>query len=541
MAETAPRHGKAWSPPEDARLVAGFHAGASVSALAQRHARGDGAIRARLQRLGLVEPDPAASPDGGDGEPPARATAGAPTAALSDGIDRLIEALNRLKAPSHRAAPPRRAVAAVALAYDRLDAMLLETVVPAAPRDADLPADDPLPDRLRDAFGGIVAACVPDVQDRHIARTLLGLDGDGERLTLQQVGDDLGVSRERIRQRRNRAFRNIAAALPRRIASAARLRAVLADVSRDADWTQPDQAARTVVRLVNDRLAAAQQLTVMLMLAAGASGDTARLRHSAEAAARDACRDPTVFGRWQLDRWSDATAKAVLNGRFERFGTLPDDMATARRSTGEGGGRHALTFQSRKLRRMVECESGMEFSVYQWLEASDDVQAYQEQPIAIDYSDGGRARRYYPDAVVLGTDGRLIVVEVKPVFTMFRQRTLAKALAAIAYLQPRGIGYLMIDSRGRTLRDLAMRPYDAAQAQAVELDMQDGAIPFKRIKDIMADTAGGFDPAAFMSMAINRDWRVTDGPVHISRLAPELSFRPMLAAATSHDLPGRPG
>jgi hypothetical protein len=51
------RQGKAWSAEEDQQLYDRFAQGTSVDALASAHGRSAGGIRARLGRLGLVDPN----------------------------------------------------------------------------------------------------------------------------------------------------------------------------------------------------------------------------------------------------------------------------------------------------------------------------------------------------------------------------------------------------------------------------------------------------------------------------------------------------
>jgi hypothetical protein len=59
-------------------------------------------------------------------------------------------------------------------------------------------------------------------------------------------------------------------------------------------------------------------------------------------------------------------------------------------------GSAAAEFPSEKLGRDVACESGPEYRVLNWLEKSPVVHWYQEQPVAVPYSFGGRNRVYYP-------------------------------------------------------------------------------------------------------------------------------------------------
>jgi hypothetical protein len=51
------RQGKAWSNDEDRRVYDAFIGGTTGDAIAAAHERSLGAIRSRLQRLGLLDPD----------------------------------------------------------------------------------------------------------------------------------------------------------------------------------------------------------------------------------------------------------------------------------------------------------------------------------------------------------------------------------------------------------------------------------------------------------------------------------------------------
>jgi RNA polymerase sigma factor (sigma-70 family) len=56
-----------------------------------------------------------------------------------------------------------------------------------------------LVERLRAALGEL------DGREREVVSLRFGLDGDGEMQTLQEIGDSLGLSRERVRQIEARA------------------------------------------------------------------------------------------------------------------------------------------------------------------------------------------------------------------------------------------------------------------------------------------------------------------------------------------------
>ena len=138
----------------------------------------------------------------------------------------------------------------------------------------------------------------------------------------------------------------------------------------------------------------------------------------------------------------------------------------------------------------------------------------------------GRPGLYYPDVAVLDSDGRLVVVEVKPLYLMYRQKALAKAIAALEHFGPRGIGYLLVDPRGRTLADFVHANYDAEAAETVESLFVHGPVSFRLLRNLLRMRGSCLKLTSFASMVVNRDWGVTSGPgVRIWKLPDGLSFR----------------
>jgi len=365
---------------------------------------------------------------------------------------------------------------------------------------------------------------VPNRRDCRVAIRCLGLVADGSPATLAAIGEELGISRERVRQLRVRGFRRINAALSRRVISAAALRAVLIAESADLDWADPEIVAPFVVTNASDLLAAATQLTVMCCKAAGAT--RCDLLEAAGNAAAKACWDPATWGDGRFDRWLDSVSKAT--GARARFQSPPEDLTGRKRMPRES---NVIFFRSEKLRRNVACESGSELRVISWLERSPEVVWYQEQPVAVPYTVNGRNVLYTPDAAVLDKQGRVIVIEVKPVFRMFRQETLIKSLAALSYFAARGIGYLLIDASGHTLADVACKSYDESAARELESLFSNGPVPFGTAREALSRNGGEFSHLAFASAVVNRDWAVTNAsPVQVGLLANGMSFRPLLGA-----------
>lgn len=236
-------------------------------------------------------------------------------------------------------------------------------------------------------------------------------------------------------------------------------------------------------------------------------------------------------------RWSDLLEQAIFQDA-ERFSSPPKELRMPKRLPARFYEGRLSGFESARLQRQIACESDEERRVFGWLERSSDIRWYQEQPLAIPYSFEGQRGYYYPDAAVWDRAGRIVVIEVKPLFMMFRQDTLVKALGALEYLHGRGMGYLLIDSRQRTLASMSRLPHSADVVETMESLFVHGPIGFRTVKNALRMWCGRFDLQSLVSIVVNRDWSVTNGPaVRICRLPPEISFRALCGGAEGQALP----
>jgi hypothetical protein len=351
------------------------------------------------------------------------------------------------------------------------------------------------------------------------------MSGDGKPWTLASMGVVLGVTRERVRQLRERAFEYINENLARRLASASRLRAALTKGPSSTDYRDPEATVALVVKYVTSHFAAAKQLTIMCCKAAGNHGS--KLEDLPGLAAAKACSKPELLGKWRLDRWKDAAERAI--GPFRHFQAPPDDLIGRKRLPAAPRDPNNQLLRSQKLRRDVACESGSELRVFSWIERSPEVRWYQEQPAVLRYTLAGRERPYFPDVAVLDQQGRIVIVEVKPLYNMYREETLAKAIAALNLFGARGIGYLLIDPSGHTLADLAHVSYDQAAADQVETMFEHGPVSYGTVIRKLSQLGARTDLPSFGSIVVNRDWAVTtDSPVRVSKLPRGQSFRALL-------------
>ena len=81
------------------------------------------------------------------------------------------------------------------------------------------------------------------------------------------------------------------------------------------------------------------------------------------------------------------------------------------RHTGRG---FRAKFASRKMGRMIRCESLLEMRAVQLAEFARNIVNIEEQPLTLEYEIDGKARRYTPDFRFRWKDGREWIVEVKP-------------------------------------------------------------------------------------------------------------------------------
>lgn len=89
-----------------------------------------------------------------------------------------------------------------------------------------------------------------------------------------------------------------------------------------------------------------------------------------------------------------------------------------------------VKFPSKKLNRMVACESLLELDAALHFEFSPGIVSFQEQPAMIHYEHDGATRRYFPDFELVMRNGEVVYVEVKPK-TKLSSPQLASKLTAI--------------------------------------------------------------------------------------------------------------
>nr|BEK71108.1 hypothetical protein KPHV_83350 [Kitasatospora purpeofusca] len=336
-----------------------------------------------------------------------------------------------------------------------LDDWALECACPGAvalapPWSAIAERDDDTTMVLRELLAAAVDE-IPAERSRQILARRIGA-GDQDAQSMEKIAGAFGLSRERVRQLQNRTVRAMARA---RTPATSRLRALLSDLGRlegpppehdDGpgsaerllDLSQvlcpsmaPRQAVALLAALTGVRKLPADNLAAQAMTIRVLRQDTARRESSRQG------RVERAEARWsRLDRdvrWFGTPESAPPRTELEAL----------RQADGEEPG--SGSWHCPKLGRAVAYESETELRVIQLLSFAPQVAYYQEQPLAIGYGFDGRSRTYFPDLLVATTDGRCVLVEVKPVFEMATAVNLAKYRALETLCRERGWGLLVTD------------------------------------------------------------------------------------------------
>ncbi|MGW0735588.1 TnsA endonuclease N-terminal domain-containing protein [Streptomyces sp. NPDC002851] len=508
------RHGRGWSEAEDAALVDGVREGLDQQQLADRHGRSPASIRYRLEQFVL----PAAADDNDPlewlrvrlADDPTyawrnvrderlherhqrrrhnrwRTSSTSPTAAAVDEVlNDWQKTTGHTLGPERReafrtrhaaqdlaavAAPVRRATAERLWQKDArllLDDWLLESLCPGA---SDLPADwSAFTEHdantvliLRELVAAAVAE-IPSERHREVMSRRLG-QHDQPAQTLRQVGEALGRTGERARQLQERALRYMARS---RAPASRRLRTLLAELSGievTPSDTEPSSGEHLfdLAEILLPALDPRYAVPLLARLAGapkehadnlGAEVTTVRKQRDA-AARREAARQGRVDRATQ--RWAALAEDVTWFEPPQQRPPAPGELNTLRDANKDD--EYSGTWYCPKLNRDVAYESRIERQVIQLLSFAQQVEYYQEQPLDISYQFAGKQYTYYPDLLVATTDGRCLLIEVKPVYEMAIAINIAKYWAMEEFCRERGWGLLTTDG-ARTRKHLENRSTD---------------------------------------------------------------------------------
>jgi len=336
---------------------------------------------------------------------------------------------------------------------------------------ADFPADSATDADVLMLVSAAVAN-LPKERDRYVLEMRLGVDE--QPLTLAEIGEELGLSRERVRQIQERGFKRLAGRARYEGTYGSALKKLLEPVS-----TSSDELALWLFNTVRLDFVTPLRLTAKFILRT--AGFTAQIvtevaallpaiEQSHKAQLRKQKRNQAVMERtesiiagWLNDsEWPEAIASP-----------LPAEQLSNQRLVNDSD--IAGDFYSEKLNRMVQYESGLELEILTLLERSEQVTHYQEQPAVIPYIFGGKKRYYYPDLFIATVDGRGLLIEIKPTDRMALSINRAKSNAGRAWAHARGWGWLVMNLR-HTFRQVEDYHIPASTVALLDNELQDHGV-----------------------------------------------------------------
>lgn len=287
-------------------------------------------------------------------------------------------------------------------------------------------------------------ANIPKERDRYALEMRLGVDDQPH--TLAEIGEEMGVSRERVRQIQERGFRRLAARARYEGTYGSALKKLIEPASASSDelalwlfntvrfdFVIPLRlAAKFILRTAGFTVQKVNE--VVALLPAIERSYKAQLRKQNRNRAVMERTESVITGWLNDSEWPETIAPPPSIGQLSNQRLVNDSDI-------------AGDFYSEKLDRMVQYESGLELEVLTLLERSELITYYQEQPAVIPYTFRGRNRLYYPDLFVATADGRGLLIEIKPTDRMALSINRVKSNAGRAWAHARGWGWLVMSLR----------------------------------------------------------------------------------------------
>ncbi|MGW4848816.1 sigma factor-like helix-turn-helix DNA-binding protein [Nocardia brasiliensis] len=338
----------------------------------------------------------------------------------------------------------------------------------------------------------------------------LGVSGEQPE-TLAKIGARYDLSRDRIRQLHTKAVGQLI-----RDAQLSGHRALGIFAQRYPVGTRDQQLVRALLveTYATDTDIAAHELSYLKLRLAGHAAEDAK-RVSGFVSQRIAAWQKKTNRRLAKLRDAEPRATSQLNpwlGQVDWPGTATPDalpLSSARTvdSDDDGRGRFYLD----KVGRDVPFDSGLAARLLWILNASDLVDSFQEQPVAVAYTIDGVERLGYPSIAARLTDGRVVLIDVQPLGHVAFHVNRAKSAAARAYAHRKGWGWLIWTGSLLGVPDLLARKVDAGALREL---VEQGPVPWPMIRQLHHET--GLPLLDFIALVLRHEWRWDRAPFRLS-------------------------
>lgn len=335
-------------------------------------------------------------------------------------------------------------------------------------------------------------------REKHIFKLRYGFDTE-EPATLQEIADELGVTGERIRQLINRSIRRIGIRGRSQIKRGSYNEPCAQLISYLDHVIGPNETEEVakISHFVCDALAHLPlRLATSLICRLYYRSKDVVSRKIAEVQENIQRSDTELkaSGEYQGVKsnpiiWSKVD---LLSGIWwpKRVNVFKkedlDNIRSKRRVATDVNDRITGSFYSEKMKKEVFYESSLERDFLTFLERSNEVIYYREQPVRIKYVIDETERFYTPDVLFSLHDGRVVLAEIKPALHMVSNVNLVKSRVLYKYCEEHGLGCLITDGR-RTLTNMRLREgnskFEESLLEALNKKRKLGSREFKKIRE----------------------------------------------------------
>lgn len=431
------RHGQSWSAEEDRKLYDLTVSGVSLSDICLKHQRSLGGIKSRQARLGLrsersselITPPPPFLPYGGERS----------SAAPYDEVT--IPGAKKLQA----SAPPeidKKALIEIIESHPNI----IERIWLAVEKDIE----------------EIYSKKAASTKDRnaHIVTSRLSPGNEYfEVVTLQDLGEIYGISRERVRQIEEKGLRLLKSRIRARKSWTS---GVLNEHRIRNEGSKLNEIYGALIKeLISSE--ATDRFAIFVLTAMGRiDGLTSSEVDKFESTFRQVLAEKQKLEKVEaasiekIERQQEAAnayvlavlAKSSFSGTFAAENVSLKEMPRLRSCKGE------RELYSKTLGRFVQWESQGERQFIEALDRSSVVTEFAEQPVEIQFFYAGRVWKYYVDLLIRTEHDLTIAVEIKVPVMLADRFVLAKARAAESIFGQYGVGYCLVDAKGRSRQDI---------------------------------------------------------------------------------------
>lgn len=367
-----------------------------------------------------------------------------------------------------------------------------------------------------------VVAETPRYRDRVVLSRRLGLTTTAPE-TLQTIGDDFGLTRERVRQLQQRGLSQLAHR-PREVhRSREHAQTVISELLA-TPVTAGDRAV-LVLELIEaalPRVSYALAVELLTRLAGITKAGRqhvyaevitlrrARQRHAHEQGQRQRAQERTENTIDRLVR--EAEWPPGTHSRLE----APVGLYRLREPSAQDSDEDRRWY-SPKLDRAVTYESEVELRLIRLLDHSERIVDFCEQPLALTYTLDGQPHTYYPDLIAHTVEGLTVLIEVKGSLAeaaLWVNR--AKFTAARDVCRVQGWGFLVTDGT-RPLSHLLNRTVTPGVGNLLRTRLAQHPLRWADIRQLRKQHEITHSDIALLALQHNwrldlNPWRLSEGP-----------------------------